>query len=200
MKINANNYFSLLTALVLLLWAGCTSSKKEESVSDVQEDTTEMKENTETAYNVDAKFKKQLGDLVTAYVDLKDAFIASDAAKVKAAIPNVKTALGKTDMELLSGEAHVKWMEYLNGMDEALIEMQGVDDIEAQRGSFSTLSNNLYESLKAFGTGGETVYYDFCPMAFDNKGAFWLSTTEPIRNPYFGDKMLTCGSIEDTIK
>ena len=30
-------------------------------------------------------------------------------------------------------------------------------------------------------------------MAFNNEGAYWLSDAEQIRNPYFGDKMLTCG-------
>jgi Cu(I)/Ag(I) efflux system membrane fusion protein len=36
-------------------------------------------------------------------------------------------------------------------------------------------------------------------MAFDFDGAEWLSDSDQIRNPYFGDKMLTCGSVEDTI-
>ena len=40
------------------------------------------------------------------------------------------------------------------------------------------------------------LYHDHCPMAQDNKGAMWLSETKEIRNPYFGDKMMTCGSVE----
>ena len=46
---------------------------------------------------------------------------------------------------------------------------------------------------------GKTVYYQFCPMAFNEKGAFWLSTTKEISNPYFGDQMLTCGEIKETL-
>jgi Cu(I)/Ag(I) efflux system membrane fusion protein len=37
-------------------------------------------------------------------------------------------------------------------------------------------------------------------MAFNDKGAYWLSDKEAIRNPYFGDKMLTCGSVEETLR
>jgi Cu(I)/Ag(I) efflux system membrane fusion protein len=36
-------------------------------------------------------------------------------------------------------------------------------------------------------------------MAFDNKGAYWLSDQAKIRNPYFGDKMLECGEVKDTL-
>jgi Cu(I)/Ag(I) efflux system membrane fusion protein len=36
-------------------------------------------------------------------------------------------------------------------------------------------------------------------MANDNKGATWISKDKNIINPYFGDKMLTCGSVESVI-
>ena len=39
-------------------------------------------------------------------------------------------------------------------------------------------------------------YRQFCPMAFDFKGAFWLSDSEEILNPYFGEEMLTCGNVD----
>ena len=37
-------------------------------------------------------------------------------------------------------------------------------------------------------------------MANNNKGAIWLSREEEIKNPYFGDLMLSCGEIQDIIK
>jgi hypothetical protein len=37
-------------------------------------------------------------------------------------------------------------------------------------------------------------------MARNNQGGFWLSDDEEIRNPYFGDKMLTCGSVTEKLK
>ncbi|NJN26228.1 MAG: DUF3347 domain-containing protein [Cyclobacteriaceae bacterium] len=36
-------------------------------------------------------------------------------------------------------------------------------------------------------------------MAFNDEGAFWLSKEEEIYNPYFGDKMLKCGRMEEKI-
>lgn len=31
----------------------------------------------------------------------------------------------------------------------------------------------------------------FCPMPFDGQGAYWLSDSSKIRNPYFGEKRLS---------
>jgi Cu(I)/Ag(I) efflux system membrane fusion protein len=39
-----------------------------------------------------------------------------------------------------------------------------------------------------------------CPMADSFKGADWLSKKKEILNPYFGQSMLTCGSITKTIE
>jgi Cu(I)/Ag(I) efflux system membrane fusion protein len=119
---------------------------------------------------------------------------------VKAEAGNTINALAKADMMLLSGSAHNDWMTYLGNIQSSLKEIQGTDDIEAQRASFSTLSDNLYKSIKAYGLGGSIAYYDYCPMAFNNQGAYWLSAQEEIRNPYFGDKMLTCGEVKDMMK
>ena len=54
-------------------------------------------------------------------------------------------------------------------------------------------------SLKTFGIDTGTVYYQYCPMANGDKGAYWLSTIKEIKNPYFGDAMLSCGETKDTL-
>ena len=71
--------------------------------------------------------------------------------------------------------------------------------IDVQRERFANFSQALYESIKSFGITGEEAYYQYCPMANDNQGAYWLSDSKEIRNPYFGDKMLTCGSVKETL-
>ena len=38
-----------------------------------------------------------------------------------------------------------------------------------------------------------------CPMAFDNQGATWLQNTNLLANPYFGEMMLRCGSVDAVI-
>ncbi|HEY9046951.1 MAG TPA: DUF3347 domain-containing protein, partial [Ohtaekwangia sp.] len=151
-------------------------------------------------FDVDKVFQQQLAAVYTAYLALKDAFVASDDAKVRTEATTVQQTLAKVDMTLLSDAAHHDWMTYLGNLESSLKAIETNKDIEVQRRSFSVLSENLYKSAKAFGLGGTTAYYEFCPMAFNDEGAYWLSDQEKIRNPYFGDKMLTCGVVKEKIQ
>ncbi|RAW00012.1 DUF3347 domain-containing protein [Pseudochryseolinea flava] len=188
-------------ALVLTL-TNCGGQKQDEhehaaTAEKEDEKTTPV---SEPQFKVDATFQSQLSDFFTAYIKLKDAFVASDVEKVKAEASAADAALAKVDMKLLSGAAHNDWMTYLSPLQDALKEIQATTDLEAQRKSFRTLSDNFYKAVKAFGLGGKEAYYEYCPMAFNNEGAYWLSDQSKIRNPYFGDQMLTCGVVKETLK
>ena len=73
-------------------------------------------------------------------------------------------------------------------------------DIEAQRKEYSNLSNEFITQVKKSGLSSGELYVDYCPMALNDEGAYWLSHVKEIRNPYFGDEMLECGSVKETIK
>lgn len=204
--------FSLLfAATAFALLTNCSGSKKEDATESHEaheghddkahaSGSTAAEQASEPQFQVDAKFQEQLAALFTSYVALKDAFVASDVSKVKSEASKSKDALSKVDMKLLSGASHNDWMNYLSPMESSLKEIETSADLEAQRKSFSTLSDNLYKSVKAFGLGGKQAFYEFCPMAFNNEGGYWLSDEEKIRNPYFGDKMLTCGKVKEKLK
>jgi hypothetical protein len=195
---------SLFTfALVVLLFMSNCSGKKEQTTESHDHAATAETPTDTTGgpqFQVDAAFQQQLSALFTSYIALKDAFVATDAAKVKAEVASTQKALSGVDMKLVSGAAHNDWMTYLGSMESSLKEMEASSDIEAQRKAFSTLSDNLYKTIKAYGLGGATAYYEFCPMALNDQGAFWLSESDKIRNPYFGDKMITCGTVKETIQ
>ena len=77
--------------------------------------------------------------------------------------------------------------------------MEKLSDIEKERAEFADFSLTLYHSLKAFGLSNQTAYYQYCPMAFNQKGAFWISETNKIQNPYFGEAMIDCGETKETL-
>jgi hypothetical protein len=77
--------------------------------------------------------------------------------------------------------------------------VKGTQNLAEQRAAFEKLSENLYEVVKAIEVIDTPIYVQHCPMAFDNKGATWLSDKKDIYNPYFGDAMLRCGSNEAVI-
>ena len=68
-----------------------------------------------------------------------------------------------------------------------------------QRDHFNSLSDNVYTLIKSTQGNKDEIYRQYCPMAFDNKGAFWLSAEKEVNNPYFGDMMLHCGSVKETL-
>ncbi|MCB0535451.1 MAG: efflux RND transporter periplasmic adaptor subunit [Saprospiraceae bacterium] len=144
------------------------------------------------------KFRAQLMDVVQAYMPLKDALIQTDLKTAKAATPALLAALGRVNMTLLDGEAHMYWMRKLEVLQAHSKGIAEATKIELQRKQFSFFTNALVEVLTAFGAGDSTLYLQHCPMAFDNEGADWLSRDKGIQNPYFGDKMLSCGTIKET--
>lgn len=145
------------------------------------------------------EFKQQIYALTGQYLGLKDALVASDPETAQEAAASFSNQLQKTDMSLLKGDAHMYWMDQLKGMEGHIRSIQTGADIEEQRRQFSFLSSLMIKTIQAFGMEGREVYVQHCPMAMDNEGADWLSLRKDIRNPYFGDKMLTCGENKGTL-
>ncbi len=144
-------------------------------------------------------FKQQLAQVSEDYLQLKDAFVATDNEQAKTVAGQVLDALSKTDMSLLKGDAHIYWMEQLAALQAHAEKITTLTDVEEQRKQFGFFSEALIKSIKVFGIPEDTYYVQHCPMAFDNEGADWLSDVEEIRNPYFGDKMMKCGTVKATI-
>ncbi len=149
--------------------------------------------------SVPDKFKSQLTDLTKRYFDLKNALVKSDFNASKINAGKVSQSLKAVDMNLLDDKAHHQWMEKENQLRKSIEAIANAKEIEEQRKHFETLSDALIELVELFGLTIDMVYVQFCPMAFDDKGAYWLSEEEAILNPYFGDEMLQCGEVTKKI-
>ncbi len=150
---------------------------------------------------IDKKFKKQLGLVVDEYITLKDALTKDDAVTAKSQVKNIKVALKNVDMVLLLGDAHNVWMKALKNINKNLESIQNNTNIEAQRKAFGLLGKDLSDVVDMLGVqmpNEKSVYLEFCPMADDNKGSFWLSYDKEIANPFFGSSMISCGEVKKT--
>ncbi len=202
MKTRSIFYSLLFVISAFALISSCSGDKKQDHEAHDAKTVAEPDNLDVTApqFEVDDTFRKQLEGVFINYVALKEALVASDAEKTQQKASETSQALADADMALLTGAAHNDWMHYLGEMEQSLNTIKSESEIEAQREAFSTLSDNLYKSIKAFGLAGSTAYYEYCPMAFDDKGAYWLSDASKIRNPYFGDKMLSCGEVKEKLQ
>jgi Cu(I)/Ag(I) efflux system membrane fusion protein len=201
---NTTSISRFFTIAALAAATACTPSKKETPETPADDHAAATASDSTAArkpqYTVAPAFQQQLAGVFTAYLQLKESFVASDAARVQSASQGVQMALESVDMTLVDGAAHHDWMTHLEGMSTTLKAMQtSPANLDDQRKAFSNLTQSLYQAIKAYGLGRATAYYEFCPMAFNNEGAFWLTDSKIIRNPYFGDKMLTCGEVRETL-
>ena len=92
------------------------------------------------------------------------------------------------------------WMEQLETLENTISSIGKLSDIEKQRTEFAKFNLAFYKSIKSFGLHDVTTYYQYCPMANRDKGAYWLSDSEEISNPYFGEAMLGCGENRETLQ
>jgi len=150
--------------------------------------------------DVDSQFKQQLTELYDAYLPMKDAFVLTNSKKVRKAGKKLIPFLDAVDMQLLEGDAHMVWMDQVAIMKVAMTKIMDTKNIEMQRMAFSDFNSAFYDAVKSFGLQNQKIYYQFCPMAFNDQGAYWLSNEEQISNPYFGDVMLRCGEVKEVIE
>jgi molecular chaperone GrpE (heat shock protein) len=192
------NFRIALIALAFgaFIFQSCTSEKKEatEEHEEMKHDEMdhqdqmdgEMMEDSTVVSKIEASAvsKEQLESMLAGYFKVKNALVKTDAKEAKSAAAKLAASLGE-------------------GMDELTALVKGMtekEDVEMIRKDFDQLSASMYSVVKANSDKKEaTVYKQFCPMAFNNQGAFWLSNEPEIRNPYFGDKMLKCGKVQEEL-
>lgn len=159
-------------------------------------DHTKMNERLE----VSKKFQGQLKEVFEGYTLLKDALVADNADKAQSSAKEIGESLAKVDMKLLEEEkAHNHWMTLQKEIKASSSAIANASEIAEQRNHFKHLSAHMISSVQLFGID-QTVYTNYCPMADSNKGAYWLSLEKEIRNPYYGEAMLTCGEVKATLQ
>jgi membrane fusion protein, copper/silver efflux system len=143
--------------------------------------------------------KTQLNSVLKTYLDLKNSLVASDSKVAQEKAQSLTAAITKVDADKLEGnqkEIFAKSGEKIKINADHIAKATSIDK---QRESFSSVSDELFQILKAIKISDDKIYKDYCPMANDNNGAFWLSEKKEIANPYFGKQMLTCGEVKETL-
>lgn len=120
------------------------------------------------------------------YSKLQKAFAESNAGAIKQAA----SALVASSKSVLAAKS-------IGNKALQIIQSKAIKD---QRTYFAGISKDVIALVKKSGLKKGELYVIHCPMALDQKGAFWLSNSKEIYNPYFGKAMLKCGSVEETIK
>ena|SRR5690606_3053132 len=140
--------------------------------------------NTIEAEETKSVVSDQANPILKAYLQLKDDLVETDAKKAQKSAAKLITTLKDSEGE------------DTETIRTAAAKIAESNDINKQRAAFETLSDAFYIYAQNEDMGVK-LYRQYCPMAFQNKGAYWLSSEKKIMNPYFGDKMLHCGVVKE---
>jgi len=204
----------IITIVAAVVFASCnsggqTSDKKDAMNSDkmakMDSGAATVTEKTDAPVikasftSVNADVAAHIKEVTSHYFHIKHALANDDAAEAKRGATMLLQVISQFDNSLLPAGQKAEYTKHITTIKEHADAIVKSADINAERSHFSQLSANAYELVKAFGAG-KKIYYDHCPMAFDNKGANWLNDVAAIQNPYLGSKMPDCGSVEQVIE
>jgi Cu(I)/Ag(I) efflux system membrane fusion protein len=141
---------------------------------------------------------------------IADAYYIAEDALAKDKLKEAKTALFALNIIVsatipnsfeLSEKALEKWNDLRNRLISETENTQHWKSIDEARKAFNGLSQTMLSLEQSFGHDSDESYYEiFCPLAFNNTGASWLSKEKDINNPYFGASMLKCGEVKQEYK
>jgi hypothetical protein len=139
-------------------------------------------------------------EIVSTYLQMKNAFTEDNSTGAATAGKKLEAAFKNFDKSALNS-TQKKTYEDVEADAREHAEHIGANggNIAHQREHFELLSKDIYDLVKTFGVG-QVLYKDFDSMFNKGKGAFWLSETKEIKNPYMGKAMLTSGSVKEEIK
>jgi len=190
-------------AIAVTTLAVCNSNKSTESQNrSINSHTILQTINTSetTSSGVVALNTVSIKEIVNAYLQMKNAFTEDNSTAAASAGKKLEAAFKNFDKSSLTA-AQKKTYEDVEADAREHAEHIGANggNIAHQREHFEMLGKDIYDLVKTFG-GGQVLYKDFDPMFNNGKGAFWISETKEIKNPYMGKAMLTSGSIKEEIK
>ena len=128
----------------------------------------------------------EFGKVYEAYLDVKASLVNTDATTASKAV----ATLNNSQKDFLDNQ----------DLQMALVEFEASTDIKTQRAIFERITAAMEVEIDKQTITSGTIYKQYCPMAFNGKGGYWLSDSKEVRNPYYGDKMLKCGTVDKELE
>ena len=183
--------FVMLVTISINYCSAQTNTKPKTTIAVGTNNTVKIAEQTTVS--------NPISEVYADYINIKNSLTRDNSDSASYNAKNLLVDIDKVKMDKLTPIQNTAWMKNNSKLSYDAELIKSTTDLKIQREHFISLSKTMYDLLKAFNSNTETVYYQFCPMANDGKGAYWISENSLIVNPYFGKKMLSCGSTKETI-
>ncbi len=159
-----------------------------------------MPDSVLTDYTFDApQFRDAISRIIDVYFSIRTRLANDSMDGIEKSILSMEEKVKKIKGNNLDLPENVykELMKKFAHMDHQLADMSG-KSLDETREAFKNISKNLREYVEEFHyrlKETKKVYIFFCPMA----EASWVQENGEIGNPYFGSKMLNCGTLENEI-
>jgi hypothetical protein len=196
-----NFLFGLAIVATTLAACNSTSNKSSESQNRTNsEQSNSQTDNPKTSSAPDVMDTFSIKEIISQYLQIKNSLANDNGKDAASAGKAFVESIGKMDKSSLTAEKMKIWDDISADAREMAEHIgENPDKLEHQREHFVMLSKDMYDLVRTFGSG-QILYKVFDSMSNDGKGAFWLSETKEIKNPYMGKAMLSSGSIQEEIK
>lgn len=179
------NWIRIVLIMGVVSACGSNEAKNHEHLHESHHDETQPRVNEQVILADGLVFgDERIGAIYPYYEKLSEHLVAEDVISVKKAALAIEEGAKKMNNSSLESTA---------------AKMVSSDDLGELRRHFKFLSEELIKEIKNSGTEEGSLFIAYCPMAFDNQGAEWLTVSSTIMNPYYGESMLNCGSIKETL-
>jgi len=147
---------------------------------------------------VNDRLREHAQVLVSTYLEMGEALVQEDIATAKSRAEQVREILERHEQENLDLEQEVKvfYTEAAHIIREGAQNALLADQSQPVRTAYAAMAPAAYRLARIADFDGETLFYHFCPEALDGEGAYWLSRSEEVKNPYLtSQEQKSCGKL-----
>jgi hypothetical protein len=195
-------YFGIALAIVTT-FVYCSGPEQQ-----ADKETVEIKDTVRT---YSGAFNQSFDHLLSAYYSLRDALVEYDTVQANASATQLSGRSDSIPFSEIKGDSAVAHIETAKNhaltIKESALNLVKEKDLEKKKRAFQMISGAMYELVLTVKYDGPTIYHQYCPMAFGDDGATWISDSAVIMNPYLGKKhpkykngMLHCGEVTDSLR
>ncbi|HUH19187.1 DUF3347 domain-containing protein [Albibacterium sp.] len=171
------------------------NSDQSEHVEHVAVNDADHKAITPLFSDLSPEVSSSIKQIVDYYINVSAALGNDDNKEAASSGMALSEIINHIDKSAFNEEQRSLYAKNENALKEhATVIASNANNIEVQRDSFKKMSEQVYALVSAFG-GGRKLYKAHCPMVDAN----WLTEKNEVRNPYYGESMLTCGSIDELV-
>jgi Protein of unknown function (DUF3347) len=146
-------------------------------------------------------FNESFNNLLNAYFNLKDQFIAEKDSGIAQTARIMILASDSLQLNQLKADSNLinTAKTYSEGISAEILGLLGENNLLSKRRSFQMVSDQLYDLIRTVQYDQIVLYHYYCSSSFDDQGAYWISQIADGKNPYTPKLKTPCAEIRDTL-